>query len=115
MKRLAEYSVHLPANQHPVAMTSVATMNTQPIGSPRMCGEYVHRNIKEIIVKTHGHKAKSIFRYGLDIVTEFLVRERNDRGIPILTFLSFDNPLINIPIDILEHIENHLYDAAGGM
>ena len=41
-------------------------------------GEYVHRNINEIIVKTYGRKAKSIFRYGLDIVTEFLVRERND-------------------------------------
>ena len=46
-------------------------------------GEYVHRNIKEITVKTHGRKAKSIFRYGLDIVTEFLVRARYDHGIPI--------------------------------
>lgn len=78
-------------------------------------GEYVHRNIKEITVKPHGRKAKSIFRYGLDIVTEFLVRERNDRGILTPAFLSLDNPLINIPIHILEHIENQLLDAAIGM
>lgn len=58
-------------------------------------GEYVHRNIKEITVKTHGRKAKSIFLYGLDIVTEFLVRARNDHGIPIPAFLSTHNQLMN--------------------
>lgn len=58
-------------------------------------GEYVHRNIREITVKTHGRKAKSIFRYGLDIVTEFLIRDRNDYNIPIPAFLSISNPLRN--------------------
>ena len=58
-------------------------------------GEYVHRNIREITVKTHGRKAKSIFRYGLDIVTEFLIRDRNDYNIPIPAFLSTYNPLKN--------------------
>lgn len=58
-------------------------------------GEYVHRNIREITVKTHGRKAKSIFRYGLDIVTEFLIRNRNDYNIPIPAFLSTPNPLRN--------------------
>ena len=58
-------------------------------------GEYVHRNIREITVKTHGRKAKSIFRYGLDIVTEFLIRDRNDYKIPIPAFLSTSNPLMN--------------------
>ncbi len=56
-------------------------------------GEYVHRNIREIKVKIHGRKSKSIFRYGLDIVTEFLLRDRNDYVIPIPAFLSIANPL----------------------
>ena len=56
-------------------------------------GEYVRRNIRVINVKKHGRKAKSIFRYGLDIVIEFLLRDRNDYGIPIPTFLSISNPL----------------------
>ena len=46
-------------------------------------GEYVHRNIKEITVKTHGR------------VTEFLVRARYDHGIPIPAFLSIYNQLMN--------------------
>jgi hypothetical protein len=57
-------------------------------------GEYVHRNIKEITVKTHGRKAKSIFRYGLDFITEYLNRVRNDHSIPPPAVLSFGNPLI---------------------
>lgn len=57
-------------------------------------GEYVQHNIREIKVKKHGRKAKSIFRYGLDIVTDFLLRDRNDYGISIPAFLSISNPLI---------------------
>ena len=36
----------------------------------------------------HGRKAKSIFRYGLDIVTEFLLRGRNEYKIPIFASLQ---------------------------
>lgn len=35
--------------------------------------EHVHHNIKKISVKNHDQSSESIFRYGLDIVTEFLV------------------------------------------
>lgn len=31
----------------------------------------------------------------LDIVTEFLIRDRNDHGIPLPAFLPSDNPLKN--------------------
>lgn len=54
-------------------------------------GEFVHRHLKPIRILKNGRKAKSIFRYGLDIVTEFLTRNRNDYGIPILDFLSVEN------------------------
>ena len=56
-------------------------------------GEFVHRNLKPIKIKKHGRKAVSIFRYGLDIVTEFLLRRRNEFNIPIPFFLCADNPL----------------------
>ena len=51
-------------------------------------GDYVHRNIKEIKIKKHGKKAKSIFRYGLDIVSEFLYKSINQFDINMFRFLS---------------------------
>ena len=36
-------------------------------------------------------KAKSIFRYGLDIVTEFLMRGRNEYKIPIFNLSTIVN------------------------
>ena len=51
-------------------------------------GDYVHRNIKEIKLKKHGKKAKSIFRYGLDIVSESLYESINQFSINIFQFLS---------------------------
>lgn len=53
--------------------------------------EFVYKNLKPIRILKHGRKTKSIFRYGLDIVTEFLTRGRNDYGILIFSFLSTDN------------------------
>lgn len=53
--------------------------------------EFVNQNLKSIRILKHGRKAKSIFRYGLDIVTEFLTRGRNDYDVPIFSFLSTDN------------------------
>ncbi|MCQ2283900.1 MAG: hypothetical protein MJZ57_03240 [Bacteroidales bacterium] len=55
-------------------------------------GEFVNLNLKSIRILKHGRKAKSIFRYGLDIVTEFLTRGRNDYDVPIFGILSSENP-----------------------
>jgi transposase len=51
-------------------------------------GEYVHRNIKKITIKKHGRKEKSIFRYGLDIISEFLYESANQYNINVFQFLS---------------------------
>lgn len=56
-------------------------------------GEYVHRGIREAKVYSDGRNVKSIFRYGLEIVTEFLLGDRNDYGIPTTAFLDVCNPL----------------------
>ena len=57
-------------------------------------GELVHRQIKPIRLLNNGRKAKSIFRYGLDIVTEFLTKGRNDYKIPIPDFLAIANQIL---------------------
>jgi hypothetical protein len=57
-------------------------------------GEYVHQSIREAEVKKHGHKAKSFYRYSLEIVTEVLHSDRSDYGIPIPVSLSVYNPLM---------------------
>ena len=57
-------------------------------------GELVHRQIKPIRVLTHGRKEKSIFRYGLDIVAEFLMRGRNEFKIPIFDLFSIANQIV---------------------
>ena len=54
-------------------------------------GAFVNQNLKPIRILKHGRKAKSIFRYGLDIVAEFLTRGRNDYNIPIFNFLPPEN------------------------
>ena len=56
-------------------------------------GEFVNQNLKPIRILKHGRKAKSIFRYGLDIVAEFLTRGRNDYDVPIFGILSTENPI----------------------
>ena len=42
----------------------------------------------------HDRKTKSIFRYGLDIVTEFLLRGRNEYKIPIFDFSAIVNQIL---------------------
>lgn len=56
-------------------------------------GEFVNQHLKPIRILKHGRKAKSIFRYGLDIVAEFLTKGKNDCGIPIFGILSTENPI----------------------
>ena len=50
-------------------------------------GIYRHQKIP-IIIKAHGRKAKSIFRYGLDCITNVLLNTKNQLYIDIFTFLS---------------------------
>lgn len=56
-------------------------------------GEFVNQHLKPIRILKHGRKAKSIFRYGLDIVAEFLTKGKNDCGIPIFGILSTENTI----------------------
>lgn len=51
----------------------------------------VHQNLKPIRILKHGRKSKSIFIYGLDIVTELLTRGRNNYGAPVFGILSTEN------------------------
>ena len=57
-------------------------------------GELVRLKYNPIRILKHGRKAKSIFRYGLDIVTEFLLRGRNEYKIPIFNFSSIANQIL---------------------
>ena len=57
-------------------------------------GELVHRQLKPIRILTHGRKEKSIFRYGLDIVAEFLMRGRNKFKIPIFDLFGVANQIV---------------------
>ena len=57
-------------------------------------GELVRLKYNPIRILKHGRKAKSIFRYGLDIVTEFLLRGRNEYKIPIFDFSAIANQIL---------------------
>lgn len=35
-------------------------------------GDYLDRSVKAIPIKKHGHRAKSVFKYGLEFVSEIL-------------------------------------------
>lgn len=45
-------------------------------------------SIRPIIIKTHGRKAKSIFKYGLNYVAQVLLNAQNKNNINIFGFLS---------------------------
>jgi hypothetical protein len=51
-------------------------------------GIYLHRNVRPITVKKHGRKAKSIFKYGLDHVSNVLLNNLNQNIMNITRFLS---------------------------
>ena len=51
-------------------------------------GDYIDQNIKSIQIKTHGRRAISIFRYGLDYISECLLSGFNKLNINIIRFLS---------------------------
>ena len=51
-------------------------------------GIYLHQNYKKIIVKKHGRKAISIFKYGLEYIANYLLNSKMKRKINIFQFLS---------------------------
>lgn len=51
-------------------------------------GDYIDRNIKPITVKKHGRRAKSVFKYGLDYISECLLSRVNKLNINIIQILS---------------------------
>lgn len=51
-------------------------------------GIYLHHNIKPIKVKKHGRRAKSIFKYGLDHLMNFLLNAVKQDVINVFEFLS---------------------------
>ena len=57
-------------------------------------GEHWVKWLNDCGILKHGRKAKSIFRYGLDIVTEFLLRGRNEYKIPIFDFSAIVNQIL---------------------
>ena len=56
-------------------------------------GELVHRKIKPIRILKHGRKEKSIIRYGLDIVADYLQRGINEFKIPIFDLFGITNQI----------------------
>lgn len=50
---------------------------------------YIHKNIKEIRVLHHGRRAKSLFEYGLEYISQCLLYHRNSYQIDIFKFLSY--------------------------
>ncbi len=51
-------------------------------------GIYIHSNVKKIIIKKHGRKAKTIFKTGLDFLTNCLLNNKFKPEINIFDFLS---------------------------
>jgi len=51
-------------------------------------GIYIHLKVKPIIIKKHGRKAKTIFKYGLEYIANTLLNALNQTNININHFLS---------------------------
>ncbi len=51
-------------------------------------GIYIHQNLNPIIIKKHGRKAKTIFKTGLDYITNCFLNSKYQDNINIFNFLS---------------------------
>lgn len=51
-------------------------------------GDFIDQEIKEIVIKKHGRKAISVFKYGLDYLSRFLITGFNMLEINVFKFLS---------------------------
>lgn len=47
-------------------------------------GDYLDRNVKPIIIKKHGHRAKSVFKYGLEHIANVLLNAKRQEVTSIL-------------------------------
>lgn len=41
-------------------------------------GDYLDRNVKAITIKKHGHRAKSVFKYGLEHISGILLNAQRE-------------------------------------
>jgi hypothetical protein len=53
-----------------------------------LIGDYIDKNFKQIKIKTHGRRAISLIKYGLDYLSKFLLSGFNKYKINIYEFLS---------------------------
>lgn len=53
-----------------------------------LIGDYIDRKIRPIKIKTHGRRAVSVCKYGLDYLSRVLLTECNKFNINVLQFLS---------------------------
>ncbi|KAA6323037.1 hypothetical protein EZS27_027483 [termite gut metagenome] len=51
-------------------------------------GIYVHENLKQLKIKKHGRREKSLFKYGLGIIADILLNPQKQHKIEIFHFLS---------------------------
>lgn len=51
-------------------------------------GDYLDGNIQKILIKTHGRRAVSVFKYGLDYLSKFLLTGFNSLEYSLFSFLS---------------------------
>jgi len=51
-------------------------------------GIYIHQNLNPIIIKKHGRKAKTIFKIGLDYITNCFLNSKYQDNINVFKFLS---------------------------
>lgn len=51
-----------------------------------LVGIHIHKNVKEIIIKKHGFKAKSLFKYGLEYIASKLLNPQNQSNLDIYRF-----------------------------
>lgn len=54
-----------------------------------LVGIYIHENIKEIKILHHGRKSKSLFKYGLEYISQCLLNHTNRYHINVFQFLSY--------------------------
>jgi hypothetical protein len=47
-------------------------------------GDYLDRNVKAITIKKHGHRAKSVFKYGLEYISNILLNPQKEKFIRVL-------------------------------
>lgn len=66
---------------------------------------FIAPKIKPIKIKKHGHKAISVFRYGLEYLSRILISKYNNLDIKYLKFLSL-TVIDNSPNAIISKVKN---------